>query len=88
MKESCIRCGKETEYDVDTPVTERSCYIPKMGQMCFDCFCEVNHVPVMHGIYSFKRIKTDQAIPASGDGTTINSAGNGKTTDGNLAKIL
>ena len=67
MKESCIRCGKETEYDVDTPVTERSCYIPKMGQMCFDCFCEVYHVPVMHGIYSFKRINGNQVQPTKCD---------------------
>lgn len=56
MKEICIRCGRETEYDIGTPVTERSCFVPGSGQMCFDCFREVYQVPVMDGIYSFKRI--------------------------------
>lgn len=63
MKEHCIQCGKETEYDVSTPTTERSCFVPGKGQMCFECFCKVYKVSVMHGIYSFKRMGGHQIQP-------------------------
>lgn len=43
LKELCIRCGKETEYDSGTHAMERSCYVPGKGQMCFECFREVYH---------------------------------------------
>ena len=38
MKELCVRCGKETEYDINTPVTVRRYYIEGSGQVCEACF--------------------------------------------------
>ena len=63
MKEHCIQCGKETEYDVSTPITERSCFVPGRGQMCFECFCKAYKIPVMHGLYAFERVKGHQIQP-------------------------
>ena len=40
-KELCIRCGKETEYDVHTPITIRRYYIEGSGQLCEDCWREL-----------------------------------------------
>lgn len=37
-KEICIRCGKETEYDVGTSVSYRRYYIEGSGQLCQNCF--------------------------------------------------
>jgi len=45
MKERCIRCGKETEYDVSTPVTVRRWYVEGSGQLCEQCFYELYPVP-------------------------------------------
>lgn len=41
MKELCIRCGKETEYDVHTPVNIRRFYIDGSGQLCEECWREL-----------------------------------------------
>lgn len=38
MKELCVRCGKETEYDINTPVTVRRYFIEGSGQLCEECF--------------------------------------------------
>ena len=38
MKELCIRCGKPTPYDTNTPITLRRYYIEGSGQLCQDCF--------------------------------------------------
>lgn len=31
--------------------------------MCFECFCKAYKVPVMHGLYAFKRVKGYQIQP-------------------------
>ncbi len=41
MKETCIRCGRETEYEVSTPVTVRRYYVEGSGQLCEKCFYEL-----------------------------------------------
>ena len=38
MNEKCVRCGKETEYAINTPVDIRRWYIEGSGQLCQDCF--------------------------------------------------
>ena len=45
MKEKCIRCGRETEYETSTPVTVRRWYIEGSGQLCEQCFYELYPVP-------------------------------------------
>lgn len=40
-KEICIRCGKETEYDVSTPITIRRFFIEGSGQLCEECWHSV-----------------------------------------------
>ena len=45
MKEFCIRCGMETEYDVSTPVTVRRFYVEGAGQLCEACFHILYPVP-------------------------------------------
>jgi len=45
MKERCIRCGKETEYDVSTPVTVRRWYVEGSGQLCEQCYFILYPVP-------------------------------------------
>lgn len=44
-KELCIRCGKETEYDINYPVDFRLYYIEGSGQLCSDCFHILYPVP-------------------------------------------
>lgn len=36
-KDVCVMCHLTTEYDVDTPVSERSCYVGGAGQLCYSC---------------------------------------------------
>ena len=38
MNDKCIRCSKETEYDINYPVDLRLYYIEGSGQLCSDCF--------------------------------------------------
>ena len=45
MKEICIRCGKETEYDINTPITVRRYFIEGAGQLCEACFHILYPVP-------------------------------------------
>ncbi len=45
MKERCIRCGVETEYDVSTPVTVRRWYVEGSGQLCEQCYFTLYPVP-------------------------------------------
>jgi NMD protein affecting ribosome stability and mRNA decay len=44
-KEKCIRCGKETEYDINTPVDIRKWYIEGTGQLCEQCYFTLYPVP-------------------------------------------
>ena len=39
--EKCIRCGKETKYDVSAPVNMRKYYIEGSGQLCEQCFSQL-----------------------------------------------
>jgi len=41
MKDKCVLCGKETQYDVNTPIDFRECYIVGSGQLCKPCFVMV-----------------------------------------------
>ena len=36
--EECVRCGKETPYMINTPVTLRLYYVEGSGQLCEACF--------------------------------------------------
>lgn len=37
-KELCVRCGKETAYDINMPVTIRRWYAEGAGQLCEACW--------------------------------------------------
>ena len=41
MKDTCVRCGKETEYEINSPVTLRLYYVEGSGQLCPLCFQEL-----------------------------------------------
>lgn len=58
MKEKCIRCGRETEYEVSTPVTVRRYYIEGSGQLCEACFHILYPVPDAF-------VNNDQSNPVS-----------------------
>ena len=38
MKDTCVRCGKETEYDISTPIIARLNFIEGSGQLCSECY--------------------------------------------------
>lgn len=37
MKDKCIMCGKETQYDVTTHIDFRNNYVEGAGQLCDSC---------------------------------------------------
>lgn len=41
MKERCVRCKQETEYDVKTPITVRLYFIEGAGQLCEECWLKL-----------------------------------------------
>ena len=45
MKERCVRCGKETEYEISSPVEIRRWYVEGSGQLCEACFYELYPMP-------------------------------------------
>ena len=40
-KDTCVICGKETEYTKDTPIQNRIGYVEGAGQLCRDCHMEL-----------------------------------------------
>ena len=50
MNELCIRCGKETIYSTDTPITLRHYYVEGSGQLCETCFYELYPVAGALGV--------------------------------------
>ena len=38
MKDVCVGCGCETEYDEETQIDFRDFYVEGAGQLCYDCF--------------------------------------------------
>ena len=45
MREQCIRCGVETEYNDSTPVRVRRWYVEGSGQLCEQCYFALYPVP-------------------------------------------
>lgn len=45
MKERCVRCGQETEYDVNMPVEARRWFVEGAGQLCEECFSHLYGLP-------------------------------------------
>jgi hypothetical protein len=41
MKDKCVVCGKETEYDKDEHIDFRLFYVEGAGQLCKECFSEI-----------------------------------------------
>jgi hypothetical protein len=38
MKDKCVMCGCETEYDKDEHIDNRMYYVEGAGQLCHKCF--------------------------------------------------
>ena len=41
-KELCVVCKKETDYDFSTPVEQRKYYVEGCGQLCEECYADLN----------------------------------------------
>jgi len=41
MKDKCVSCGCETEYDKETHIDFRNFYIEGAGQLCEKCYKEI-----------------------------------------------
>jgi hypothetical protein len=37
-KDICISCGKETPYEFETHIDDRTGYMEGMGQFCLECY--------------------------------------------------
>lgn len=47
MKDRCVLCGRETQYDVNTPIDMRRGYEPGSGQQCPDgCLTKSDGSPI------------------------------------------
>lgn len=64
-KEICIRCGRETEYDVSTPITARRYYVEGSGQLCHLCYQELYGVAPSLGISSGGGLDEKQTTAAT-----------------------
>ena len=42
--ESCVRCGKKTDYTVADSVSVRYHYIDGAGQLCDECYKKINNL--------------------------------------------
>ena len=40
-KELCIRCGRPTPYDINTPIHLRRYFVEGSGQLCEQCFSQL-----------------------------------------------
>jgi hypothetical protein len=60
-KELCIRCGKETPYDTNTPITLRRYYIEGSGQVCLLCYQE------LYGVAGSLGVPFDTGLPQTSD---------------------
>lgn len=45
MREQCIRCGVETPYHPNTPITLRRYFVEGSGQLCEQCYFALYPVP-------------------------------------------
>ena len=61
MKEICICCGRETEYEVSTPVTVRRYYVEGSGQLCPLCYQE------LYGVAGFLGVPFGTGLPQTSD---------------------
>lgn len=51
MKDKCILCGTETQYDQSTHIDMRAGYIEGAGQLCIPCYESTNNrMKVMEGV--------------------------------------
>ena len=50
QKELCIRCGKPTLYDINTPITLRRYFVEGSGQLCPLCYQELYGVAGSLGV--------------------------------------
>ena len=50
-KELCIRCGKETPYDINTPITVRRYFVEGAGQLCPLCYQKLYPAPAAFANY-------------------------------------
>jgi len=41
MKDNCVVCGKETEWEEQEVIHNRRCYVEGVGQLCDDCYLDV-----------------------------------------------
>ena len=56
--ELCIRCGKPTPYDIQTPINVRRYYIEGSGQLCEKCFYELYPIAPSFVLTSNKNLLT------------------------------
>ena len=67
MKEKCIRCGRETEYEVSTPVTIRRYFIEGSGQLCEECYFTI--YPVAGALESMSDTNISQSVENESGGS-------------------
>jgi hypothetical protein len=41
--DKCVKCGKNSPYPIDYPIDNRNFYIDNYGQLCIDCFRELQN---------------------------------------------
>ena len=41
MKDKCVMCEKETEYDIDEHIDNRLYYVEGAGQLCEECYNKI-----------------------------------------------
>lgn len=51
--EACAVCGAQTDIPVDTPVGERTCYVPGGGQLCRACCMKLYHTEDLRTLPGF-----------------------------------